>query len=260
MPGIDVAHNLQRVPQWEDIVADFHTGDVPSQSMGPIIRAVADLNDPSQHARIRLADIGCLTGRNIRDLATSRELDVHAVDLPGPQFAEFREEIAQDHLAITAHEITRGGDLPFDDESLDAVMILRVLHLLTDPRERMELLSKCWRTLVPGGILVASVRSRAAIDEGDFLEAEEDRRSGNILARRDHADVTRLYYSLRGLLRHDAVGFRRSELLRHGRIVDAELLPDLCMGLNDEWEMRTVDGESQCFWSPCIQVGFQKAQ
>jgi SAM-dependent methyltransferase len=54
-------------------------------------------------------------------------------------------------------------DLPFDDRSADAVLLLGPLYHLPDPRDRARALGEALRVLRPGGLLAAAGISRLAV-------------------------------------------------------------------------------------------------
>ncbi len=250
-------------PDWSDIVNGFHMGDEPSRSIDALRSAYCALQDELNVARVRVVDLGCLDGRNTDPLIHSLALDVHGVDIPSPQFEAFQCVTDDMNLPLTLHEIQKGGPLPFEDNSVHAIQILRVLHILTDPVERMEFLSECWRKLVPGGILAIAVRSRAAIDdidEGGFLRTEIYRSSGNVLAQRDSGDIERVYYDGLDGLMHDFGCFQMHEAAQHGQLVNGSLMPGLCMTLDDELEIRHLDDSSgpRTYWAPCLQIALRR--
>ncbi len=107
----------------------------------------------------RVLDVGAGTGRTALYLA-SRGAEVVAYDLAAPMLeiarARARERGLEENLAFMVGTARR---LPFGDGAFDAVICIRVLHLI--PREEQpQHLAEMWRVVRPGGKLVCEVSNR----------------------------------------------------------------------------------------------------
>jgi SAM-dependent methyltransferase len=92
----------------------------------------------------RLLEIGCGDGKILRTVRAHKpDLELHGCDVREPSHAA-------DVYAFRRME----RDLPFEDQSLDVVLVVDVLEHVPDPR---HLLAEAARVLRPGGRLLAFV-------------------------------------------------------------------------------------------------------
>lgn len=100
----------------------------------------------------RLLEVGIGTGRISRPLM-ERGVRVAGVDIAPRMLARLREQLTSGHPApdLLLGDATR---LPFRDASLQALLIVHVLHLVSDWRQA---LSEIRRVLTPGSIVLQDV-------------------------------------------------------------------------------------------------------
>lgn len=117
---------------------------------------------------LAIADIGCGTGASTLLLARELNAHVHAVDLM-PEFIDgLRAQAKEQGLAdrITPR-VASMDDLPFDDESLDAIWSEGAIYNIGFERGARE-----WRRyLKPGGILAVSEITWLSEERPDELTA-----------------------------------------------------------------------------------------
>ena len=107
-----------------------------------------------------LLDAGCGGGRNLVYFLANG-FDVFAVDQSSQAVAAVRRLAAalapalpEDHFQVASLE-----EIPYPDESVDAVICNAVLHFVTDEHQFDRIMAELWRVLKPGGIFFARLSS-----------------------------------------------------------------------------------------------------
>jgi SAM-dependent methyltransferase len=108
----------------------------------------------------RVLDVGGGPGIHAAHLA-GLGYDVTLVD-PVPGHVEQALDRAAVGGASFAAETGDARQLAQDDGAFDAVLVMGPLYHLPDPADRARALREAWRTLRPGGVLVAEVITRHA--------------------------------------------------------------------------------------------------
>ncbi|MGW0905875.1 class I SAM-dependent methyltransferase [Streptomyces sp. NPDC002853] len=146
-----------------------------------------------------LLDVACGTGLVTRSLAGTG-LRVTGVD-SAHNMARMASGRLPDSIVL--------GDsrqLPFPDDSFDAVCTVWLLHLLSGPDEAAAVVAECARVLRPGGVFVTTVDKAAAHDVGSDIDA--------VLAARpvgpavDRGQAVEAYAAAQGLTPAGAARFR----------------------------------------------------
>lgn len=112
--------------------------------------------DPGQS----VLDVAAGTGRIAAYLA-SRQLDVTAVDLTHNMLRQAQNRADAEVLSNICFVEANGRVLPFPDNSFDAVMSIRFLHLFPAAMHR-PFVQEMWRVLRPGGTLLVQFDSALA--------------------------------------------------------------------------------------------------
>ncbi len=116
----------------------------------------------------RLLEVGIGTGRISRPLM-ERGVRVVGVDIAPKMIARLREQLGPRHLPpdLLFGDATR---LPFRDASFRAVLVVHVLHLVSDWKRTIE---EMRRVLAPGGVFL---HDRTRYDEENPWRAAMDKR------------------------------------------------------------------------------------
>jgi ubiquinone/menaquinone biosynthesis C-methylase UbiE len=124
----------------------------------------------------RIADIGCGTGRLVAE-ALRRGSVVTGVDISSGQLETARRYLEKQGCQ-TGFTLVKGDmeNLPFDDDSFEAVFLIASIHHLEKRTSRIKGLTEASRILSPGGILQVSAWSW---DQHRFREKHLDRIHGN---------------------------------------------------------------------------------
>jgi SAM-dependent methyltransferase len=136
--------------------------------------------------RARVADVGGATGRYAAWLV-DRGHRVELVD-PVPLHVEHARREAGEPPRFGVHEAD-ARELPFPDDSFDAVLLLGPLYHLGERDDRLQALREAARVCRPGGVLCAAAISRVApllgiiregriADEETFRNVSEEVRTG----------------------------------------------------------------------------------
>lgn len=107
-------------------------------------------------------DIGGAEGAYALPLARDG-YEVHLVDAWAPHVAAAAEaSAAQPAAPLAGCTVGDARDLPFDDGTADAVLLLGPLYHLLERADRLRALREAHRVLKPGGVLFAAAVSRYA--------------------------------------------------------------------------------------------------
>lgn len=115
---------------------------------------------------MRVLDAGCGRGRNIEYLMR-RGASVFGVDADPDQIEHVRHLASQiaPALPVSNFSVARLDDLPFPDNSFDAVICSAVLHFSSDAAEFESMVSEMWRVLASGGVFVSRLASTIGIED-----------------------------------------------------------------------------------------------
>jgi SAM-dependent methyltransferase len=105
----------------------------------------------------RIADIGGGPGTHAAYLI-ERDYSVCLVD-PVPHHVSKAQQLVGGQIDCRVGD---ARDLPFEDESFEAVLLMGPLYHLVDAADRTRALSEAWRVLKPGGRLLSEVITRYA--------------------------------------------------------------------------------------------------
>jgi flavin reductase (DIM6/NTAB) family NADH-FMN oxidoreductase RutF/protein-L-isoaspartate O-methyltransferase len=131
-----------------DELVDFFDRMETESPYGSLLQALTLLADPSPDARC--LDIGCGTGRIVRDLAARSRHVVTGVDPSAPMLERARMRARKLGAENVSFEEGRAEALPFANESFDCVTASNLLLHLADP---VAALKEAARVLRPGGRL-----------------------------------------------------------------------------------------------------------
>lgn len=114
----------------------------------------------------RILDAGCGSGRNLIYFL-QRGFEVYAVDREESAVAALRRlasrivpELPSEHFRVAEVDA-----LPFESESMDAVLSSAVLHFARDESHFARMLREQWRVLSPGGMLFARLASSIGVED-----------------------------------------------------------------------------------------------
>jgi ubiquinone/menaquinone biosynthesis C-methylase UbiE len=99
-------------------------------------------------------DVGCGTGYTACEIAQKYKSHVVGIDISEDMIVKAQERARRHHLTSIEFHIADVFDLPFQNETFDAVIMESVLNLLPD--EKREALAEMVRVLKPRGILGAN--------------------------------------------------------------------------------------------------------
>lgn len=99
----------------------------------------------------RILDYGCGFGRSVQELHTRGFANLFGVDYSSGMIGRARKE-----NPFARYVRNSGSDIPFSDNSFDAVLLLAVLTCIPDSNEQSRLFSEMYRVLKDGGILYLS--------------------------------------------------------------------------------------------------------
>jgi tellurite methyltransferase len=115
--------------------------------------------------RRRVLDAGCGHGRNLVYFLRGG-FEVFAIDSDPSAVASTRALAARLNCDLPIENIRTGSldALPWDSDSMDAVISSAVLHFAADEDEFARLLTESWRVLVRGGLFFARLASSIGIE------------------------------------------------------------------------------------------------
>lgn len=111
----------------------------------------------------RALDLGCGNGRHLFLLAREG-YDVLGCDLSETAVQQANDWLVREGFEAAA-QVTQGGDLPYESESLDIVLSYGVLDSMM-PETAQALVAQAFRCLKPGGELFLTLRASADRDYG----------------------------------------------------------------------------------------------
>jgi SAM-dependent methyltransferase len=122
-----------------------------------------------------ILDAGCGGGRNLVYFLRAG-FEVFGVDREPEAVAAVRSLAAElaPGLPATNFQVADVDRLPFEAESLDAVLSSAVLHFAADEAQLRRMVAEMWRVLRPGGLFFARLASSIGIE--DLVVSIEARR------------------------------------------------------------------------------------
>jgi ubiquinone/menaquinone biosynthesis C-methylase UbiE len=102
----------------------------------------------------KVLDVGCGTGYTACEIAQKYKSHVVGIDISEDMIVKARERAQHHHLKSIQFQIADVFNLPFQNETFDAVIMESVLNLLPD--EKREALAEIVRVLKRGGVLGAN--------------------------------------------------------------------------------------------------------
>jgi SAM-dependent methyltransferase len=126
--------------------------------------------------RRRVLDAGCGAGRNL-PYFLRRGFDVYALDADAAAVRSVRQLAAALNPALPPDRIQCGSleSLPWQDETMDAVICSAVLHFARDEQQFTAMLDEMWRVLAPDGLFFARLATSIGLERQ--LEAPTGRMS-----------------------------------------------------------------------------------
>lgn len=125
--------------------------------------------------RMSILDAGCGAGRNLIYFLRSG-YKIFGVDL-NPEAIRYVRELAQSlapGLSAENFQVSKVEEMPFPDESFDAVISSAVLHFARSEQHFNGMLAEMWRVLKPEGLLFVRLASSIGIE--DKIKLIEGRR------------------------------------------------------------------------------------
>ena len=99
-------------------------------------------------------DVGCGTGYTACEIAQKHKSQVIGIDISEEMIVKAQERAQHHHLKSIEFHIADVFDLPFQNETFDAIIMESVFNLLPD--EKREALAEIVRVLKPKGVLGAN--------------------------------------------------------------------------------------------------------
>jgi demethylmenaquinone methyltransferase / 2-methoxy-6-polyprenyl-1,4-benzoquinol methylase len=152
-PSVTSAENafaadlFQGLPARYDLLAEILSFGQNAQWRGELVRRIAS------SAPNRILDVATGTAGVAIELARGTGADVTGIDISAPMLARGRERVRAAGLEGRIRlQAGRAEDLPFPDDSFDAVSFTYLLRYVQDPAATVAELA---RVLRPGGILAS---------------------------------------------------------------------------------------------------------
>jgi SAM-dependent methyltransferase len=126
-------------------------------------------------SQMSILDAGCGAGRNLIYFLRSG-CKIFGVDR-NPEAIRYVRELAQSlapELSAENFQISKVEEMPFPDESFDAVISSAVLHFARSEQHFNGMLAEMWRVLKPEGLLFVRLASSIGIE--DKIKLIEGRR------------------------------------------------------------------------------------
>ncbi len=116
-------------------------------------------------SRRAVLDAGCGSGRNLWWFL-KRGFSVYALDNDPAAVKRVRKLAASLAPSLPPAHFLTGNlvDLPWRDETMDAVVSSAVLHFADDEKEFGTMVRELWRVLKPGGLLFARLASTIGLE------------------------------------------------------------------------------------------------
>jgi ubiquinone/menaquinone biosynthesis C-methylase UbiE len=113
-----------------------------------------------------ILDAGCGGGRNLVYFLRNG-YEVYGVDQNREAIAQARQFASRLRPSLPSANfvVTNVEEMPFPNESFDAVISSAVLHFARDERHFMRMLFEMWRVLKPGGLFFARLASSIGIEK-----------------------------------------------------------------------------------------------
>lgn len=110
-------------------------------------------------------DAGCGDGRNLRYLL-SQGVRCYGIDRDGVAITQMRALAATVAPEQSSGQFVIGEleHLPWEDESMDAVICSAVLHFARDAEQCLAQITEMWRVLAPGGVFFARLASTIGLE------------------------------------------------------------------------------------------------
>jgi tellurite methyltransferase len=114
---------------------------------------------------MRILDAGCGTGRNLIYFLRN-DYEVHGIDQNAGAIAQVRRLASGINSAIPAENflVSDVAEMPFPNESFDAVISSAVLHFAMNEQHFNRMLDEMRRVLKPGGLFFARLASSIGIE------------------------------------------------------------------------------------------------
>lgn len=139
-----------RVTEWAASYSDLEPRSTGGQTLLSRLRFALEMLEAGAPPASKVLDVGCATGATAAEIMR-RGYDVWGLDIAEPMIGYARDRLGSPHFQVGDIE-----DMPFRNDSFDAVVCLGVIEYLdTDERALHEV----WRVLKPGGTAVLSTPS-----------------------------------------------------------------------------------------------------
>ena len=115
--------------------------------------------------RRRILDAGCGGGRNL-PYFLRHGFDVHAIDEDARALDAVRRLVGTLSPALPRDNVQCGSlcALPWESESMDAVVCSAVLHFADDMQEFTTMVEEMWRVLASGGLFFARLATSIGLE------------------------------------------------------------------------------------------------
>jgi len=108
---------------------------------------------------MEVADIGGATGAYSFWLAEMGH-NVHLLDLAQNHIDAAVQNAHDSGVSLASYTCADARRLPYDNQSMDMVLLMGALYHLHSPQERLACLAEAHRVLRPGGLLICTVTCR----------------------------------------------------------------------------------------------------